>query len=78
MYSFMIHCNEYAYNVDISNSYHSKYINSIQVTRIIHQNLQSAELLHLQQKKIYREASRANIQPTSEYFSVHKLFILIM
>ena len=42
------------------------------MTRIIHQNLQSLLLLHLQEKK-FRAASRAYTQPSSEYFSVRSM-----
>ena len=44
-------------------------------TRIIRKNLQFQLLLHLQQKKKDRAASRANTQPSSKYFSVCNRFI---
>ena len=56
------------------------------MTRIIHPNLQQlGVLMHLQQKKKYiyvtgkdRATSKANNQPSCEYFSVRMRIILIM
>ena len=73
-----------------SNSYHSRYIWFISVLIEIH-NLREILmicsykwfelLLHLQKRHVSkwdRAASRANTQPSSEYFSIRMLIILVL